>query len=198
ESYGVWEGIPWNQAGVESHDRPRYWSRIERGWTVLHSAACGGHIDIVNKLLRWGAKVSARGQKGETPLHVAASAGHVEIVNALLKCGANVSYKNVQGDTPLHSAALAAAASAAEKAERHFKCNCQLEKEEAGKHEDHSKVDCIALLLDHGADPACENQESLTPLALAATAGHEDVVKLLVHGPLLSRYSSTVYVSVLE
>jgi ankyrin repeat protein len=198
ESYGVWEGIPWNQAGVESHDRPRYWSRIERGWTVLHSAACGGHINIVNKLLRWGAKVSARGQKGETPLHVAASAGHVETVKALLKCGANVSYKNVQGDTPLHSAALAAAASAAEKAERHFKCNCQLEKEEAGKHEDHSKVDCIALLLDHGADPACENQESLTPLALAATAGHEDVVKLLVHGPLLSRYSSTVYVSVLE
>jgi ankyrin repeat protein len=98
----------------------------------------------------------------------------------------------------LHSAALATAASAAEKAEKHFKCSCQLEKEEAEKHEDHNKVDCVALLLGHGADPACENEESLTPLALAVTAGHEDVVKLLVHRPLLSRYSSTVYVSVLK
>jgi ankyrin repeat protein len=198
ESYGVWEGIPWNQAGVESHNRPRYWSRIEKGWTVLHSAACGGHIDIVNKLLQSGAKVSARGQNGETPLHVAASAAHVEIVKALLEWGANVSYKTAQGDTPLHAAALAAAANAAEKAEKHFKCSCQLETEEAEKQEDRGKADCIALLLDRGADPACENRESLTPLALAATAGHEDAVKLLVHGPLLSRYSSTVYVSVLK
>jgi ankyrin repeat protein len=115
-----------------------------------------------------------------------------------LEHGANLFDKTNSGDTPLHSAAQAAAAVAADQAEKHFKCCYQLEKDAAEKPEDYSKSNCIALLLEHGVDPSSENEEGLTPLALAVGAGHEDVVNTLLDRTPSKVYSSAAYVKLLK
>jgi ankyrin repeat protein len=58
------------------------------GWTGLHSAAQGGHLEAVRLLLQHGADPNAREAGDNTyPLHWAAANRHVEIVRALLDAG---------------------------------------------------------------------------------------------------------------
>jgi ankyrin repeat protein len=62
-----------------------------RGWTGLHAAAKGGHVDAVRVLLQHGADPNAREAGDNTyPLHWAAAARHVEVVRALLDAGGDV------------------------------------------------------------------------------------------------------------
>jgi ankyrin repeat protein len=182
----------------ESTKRPRYWSPIEEQWTPLHSAACGGHPGIVSMLLQHGAQVSSRGQEGENSLHLAASACHGDIAAMLLASGAEIKSKTNTGDTPLHSAALAAEADAAKKAANHFKCCCHREKEEMNKPVDESKSECVALLLDHGADLACKNGAGLTPLTVALGAGHKDIVETLVARAPPELFTTAAYLDLLK
>ena len=61
------------------------------GWTGLHSAAQGGHVDAVRLLLKHGADPNAREEGDNTyPLHWAAAGGYLEIVRALLDAGGDV------------------------------------------------------------------------------------------------------------
>ncbi|HZD94580.1 MAG TPA: ankyrin repeat domain-containing protein, partial [Candidatus Sulfotelmatobacter sp.] len=58
------------------------------GWTGLHSAAQGGHLEVVKLLLQHGADPNAREAGDNTyPLHWAAASRHLEIVRALLDAG---------------------------------------------------------------------------------------------------------------
>ena len=129
-----------------------------------------------------GADVTSRGSRGESHLHVATSATNVDILRLLLEYGANVFAVADEGNNCLHWAA-AATGTVAAKAERdRFKCSCTLrhEAEEHSHKVDCTKMDCIALILDRGLDPAAENDEGLTPIAVGVTAGHEDVVAALL------------------
>ena len=62
-----------------------------RGWTGLHSAAQGGHLDAVRLLLQHGADPNLR-EAGDntTALHWAAAGRHLETVRALLDAGGDV------------------------------------------------------------------------------------------------------------
>jgi ankyrin repeat protein len=61
------------------------------GWTGLHSAAQGGHVDTVRLLLDHGADPNAREQGDNTyPLHWAAAHGYPETVRALLDAGGDI------------------------------------------------------------------------------------------------------------
>ncbi|XP_058793960.1 G patch domain and ankyrin repeat-containing protein 1 homolog isoform X1 [Phymastichus coffea] len=53
------------------------------GWTPLMSAACSGHIVIVDFLLKLGADVKIRDKSGLSAIDVAVRKHHIEIVNLL-------------------------------------------------------------------------------------------------------------------
>jgi ankyrin repeat protein len=180
--HGFDAGLPWNKIGIQRMDRPRFWFQIEPGWKPLHNAASGGHSEIVSLLIQSGANISGKDHIGQTPLHVASSACHMDVIQILLDNRADISSRDESGNTPLHSAALASVATKARETANSFKCSCQLrdEEEEHRHHEDHTKSNCIRLLMKAGADAASVNSAGQTPLALAIASGHEDIVMTIL------------------
>jgi hypothetical protein len=74
----------------------------------------------------------------------------------------------INGDTPLHLITQAFMTIKNRETADHFKCyyHCRDEAEAAKSHKDHSKSDCIELLLEREADPADKNGSGLTTLLL--------------------------------
>ncbi|KAK0620819.1 ankyrin repeat-containing domain protein [Immersiella caudata] len=198
EAYGSEETILWNKIGVEGPDRPRSWGSLEPGWTSLHSAVCGGNVEVVDALLRNGADINARGGKGETPLHIAASAAHTALVQHLVvDHSASVSATASNQESVLHWAALATHFTAAKQQEDHFKCGCQMEKEAKHAHPDHRRVETIQGLISLGAEPAAEDADGLTPVARAVEAGHGDAVEALLSHSSPAAASPEAYIRLL-
>ena len=93
-------------------------SKGEKGWTALHTAACNGHMDLVDLLLANNADVNAKDDifvsdmpavfpstpGDSTPLHFAAFWGHLDVAKLLLANRADANAKNSDGRTPLGSA----------------------------------------------------------------------------------------------
>lgn len=67
------------------------------GWTPLHYAATGGHLEIMSLLLDNSAYIDAASPNGTTPLMMAASYGTPAAVKLLLDEGADPSLKNQKG-----------------------------------------------------------------------------------------------------
>lgn len=74
------------------------------GWTPLHYAASGGHVEIMKKLLEAFAFIDAQSPNGTTPLMMAAMYGSSDAVKLLLDEGADTAMKNQQGMTALEFA----------------------------------------------------------------------------------------------
>lgn len=74
------------------------------GWTPLHYAASGGHLEVISLLLEHSAYIDAESPNGTTPLMMAAMYGTPEAVNLLLQEGADPKLKNQQGLTALQFA----------------------------------------------------------------------------------------------
>jgi ankyrin repeat protein len=53
------------------------------GWTPLHYAAFGGHVEVARYLMEKGAKVDAAAPNGHSALMLAAGSGHLEMVKLL-------------------------------------------------------------------------------------------------------------------
>jgi ankyrin repeat protein len=67
-------------------------------WVLpLHSAASGGHAEIVELLLSSGAEPDPRQRHGWTPLHAAAQNGDLRSLEALLAAGADPELRNDDG-----------------------------------------------------------------------------------------------------
>lgn len=67
------------------------------GWTPLHYAATGGHLQIMNLLLENHAYIDAESPNGTTPLMMAAHYGTPEAVKLLLEAGADPTLRNQLG-----------------------------------------------------------------------------------------------------
>lgn len=71
------------------------------GWTPLHYAATGGHLQIMQLLLDNHAYIDAASPNGSTPLMMAAMYGTPSAVKLLLEAGADPLLKNQQGLTAI-------------------------------------------------------------------------------------------------
>jgi ankyrin repeat protein len=69
-------------------------------WVLpLHSAASGGHAEIVEMLLEAGAEPDPRQRHGWTPLQAAAQNGNARSLEALLAAGADPELRNDDGQS---------------------------------------------------------------------------------------------------
>lgn len=119
------------------HDNVNSRDTAGRRSTPLHFAAGFGRKEVVEYLIRNGARVDIQDDGGLVPLHNACSFGHVEVVTTLLQQGANPSARDNWNFTPLHEAASK------------------------------GKVDVCIVLLQYGADPYIRNSDGKIPTDLA-------------------------------
>eukprot|EP00117_Sycon_ciliatum_P008689 scpid30063/ scgid11278/ Ankyrin-1; Erythrocyte ankyrin len=70
------------------------------GYTPLHKATFGGHVEIVELLLDANANVHSQNINGNTALHVACREGYVNVAQVLVDSGATLQAKNKGGKTP--------------------------------------------------------------------------------------------------
>jgi ankyrin repeat protein len=139
------------------------------GQTPLSWAAEGGHETVVKLLLENGADVLTANNEKSTPLHAAALNGHEIVVKLLLENGADVQAANDEGWTALHTAAFNA----------------------------HEAV--VKLLLERdGIDPNSEDNDSRTPLLLAAENGLAHMMLMLIESKAYVNSRDERYGSVLQ
>ncbi len=116
----------------------------------LLNASAAGDLEKMRALIAQGQDVNGRFPfVGTGPLIVAAGHGHVDLVRALLDAGADVNAADVTGWTALHAAA--------------------------------SKGDpaTVVLLLERGAAVASHHWYLPSPLNIAQTLGHAEIIPLL-------------------
>jgi len=77
---------------------------VDTSGTLLHSAAGGGSLRIVESLVGRGFDVNKKDKFEWVPLHIAAEQGHREVISFLLARGADINAKNKLGQTPYNIA----------------------------------------------------------------------------------------------
>ena len=121
------------------------------GTQPLHWAIRANETEIAELLLRSGADAKAADRLGVTPLFLAAMNGNGAIMRKLLVAGANANQVEKTGETVLMVAIRT------------------------------GDADAVRALLEHGANPnIAEPQLQLTPLMVAAEAGHTEIVASLM------------------
>ena len=88
------------------------------GWTPLHYAASGGHVDLMQRLLAAGAALDGRAPGGRTPLMMAAGFGGIDAADWLVSQGANAGLRNDAGRSAADFARSAGWDALAERLER--------------------------------------------------------------------------------
>ncbi|XP_052245742.1 serine/threonine-protein phosphatase 6 regulatory ankyrin repeat subunit B-like [Dreissena polymorpha] len=74
------------------------------GFTPLHRACQGGHVDTIVDLLTLGADDLAVDNDGNTTVHMAACQGQTEVIAQLAALGSRMDAQNLEKKTPLHVA----------------------------------------------------------------------------------------------
>ena len=123
------------------------------GTTPLHWAADGDRPEIVQMLIRAGARVTTSNRYGATPLWLAAVNGNAATIAMLLEAGADANAASAEGETALMVAART------------------------------GKADAVNALLRRGADPNVkEGWRGQTAFMWAAAEGHATAIEALVAG----------------
>jgi len=123
--------------------------RLDRGNTLLHSAAFYGQADMVRLLIEHGADVNAVNHYGSSALYQAALMKNTEeAARILLEKGADVNAASWDGETPLHRAVI-------------------------------SPTDLVKLLIEYGAKVDVKDNEGKTPVEIAIMFHNAEAIKLM-------------------
>ncbi|KAM7541439.1 hypothetical protein Aperf_G00000032655 [Anoplocephala perfoliata] len=133
------------------------------GRTVLHWAACGGHVELVKCLIQRGCRPDEPDSSGWTPLMIAVSAGREDVVVYLLDSGLsiNVNTVNSTGQNCLHYAAS------------------------------RNRLSIARRLLLAGIQADLRDWGGNTPLHRAVSRGHSEMCKILLAGNALADASDS-------
>jgi len=114
----------------------------------LHAAVAKGDIDTVSILVQHGADINLLDWRNESPLQRASQSGHYGIVKFLLEHQADVNIqKDKERDPALHRAAH------------------------------NGELEICRLLLKYKANLELRNVDQMTPLHVASTTRHHDIVE---------------------
>jgi ankyrin repeat protein len=140
-------------------------------------------IEIVQELLKSGARVNDKNQWGGTALQWAADAGNIEIVKILIDSGADLNSQDMDGFTPLIAASNY-------ETERHndvvkFLLSKGARVDEKSKIGESAlffavhnfKIDNVATLLKAGADKNLQNNQGISPLMKAVQLRRLEIAK---------------------
>ena len=117
--------------------------------TPLHSAAYYGNLEVVQKLIEYGADIGAEDQYGCTPLYDGSEGIYPKdcsVLRFLLEHGADVNARANEGETPLLRASI------------------------------HGALEVVRVLLEHGADVTAKDDRGRTALQVAP---NDEIRKLL-------------------
>ncbi|MBV2169103.1 MAG: ankyrin repeat domain-containing protein [Bdellovibrio sp.] len=156
----------------------------ETGMTPLMSAALGGNVDMVKKLLAKKVKLELKNQVGDTALAVALTNDQLDSAKVLINAGANVDLivAGENKDTLL----MRAASNNADITALILKKNKGLinKTNKLGETALMQSVrfgnnDSVKMLLKAGADVKAKNKEGLSALDIAKKSSNEEAIKLL-------------------
>ena len=148
---------------------------------LLVKAARAGRADLVEALIRSGARINDAGLNATTALHAAAESGHLAICERLIRLRANPNMKNRLNKTALNMVpvghSIAFDSNGIALLGMLQPSNTMLSAlDTAAKFGDAATV---RLLVSAAADVTAANGDGMTALHYAATYGHTDVAKML-------------------
>ncbi len=131
------------------------------GFAPIHSAATACSSAFLRRLIACGGNVhlltTSGALIGSTPLHLAAAQCRADLLRVLLHAGARTETRDAFGETALYNA---------------------IETNVVGAKKD--EIECIAVLLDAGADVNAKNLHGCTPLNAAVISKKEYLVRYLL------------------
>ncbi|MGV8120173.1 MAG: ankyrin repeat domain-containing protein [Candidatus Xenobiia bacterium LiM19] len=123
---------------------------------ILPLAATFSRVEMIDLLLKHGAKINGRSREGYTALYNAAWSGRLELVRFLLEKGADTKIGISDGRTILHSVV-------------------------SGEMRYYTEI--AELLVQHGAEVNGKDSKGRTPLAVSCSNGSVEVINFLCrHG----------------
>ncbi|XP_063231947.1 uncharacterized protein LOC134536217 [Bacillus rossius redtenbacheri] len=165
------------------------------GWTLMHTAATNGHLNVIEHLKTIDADVNACNKYGQTPLHIAAKKNKVDVLQYLIKEGAVLDVQDtIFGWTALNYAIK----------EEHqdivqhlLEAGARLHIPGAGdkplEQSFHYKCDCFSASPEDDSEPAVHKRlSSWAPLFLATWHGYLSIVQALTaKGATLDAWEAT-------
>lgn len=146
----------------------------------VHLAAWFNFSKIVERLLPLGHSVNAEDGKKRTPLIYAARGGHTDMVRFLIGCDADLNVVSENKVTATHIAALNGKHELLKlllEAGADLRLGISSPLRQAASF---GRLECVILLLRHGADIHEVNAIDMTALHAACLGGHTEIVRLLL------------------